>query len=83
MSTIKRAFIERRSGKDERRSFHVGRLFYKRLEIRPLKDRRTTEKKQDNRVNLSKWSSVPLGELKNLKVPKISCLIKSFFRTSF
>ncbi len=83
MSTIKRAFIERHSGKDKRRSFHVGQLIYNRLEIRLLKDRRTTEKKQDNRVNLSKWSRISFDELRNLEVPKISGLIKSFFKTSF
>jgi hypothetical protein len=70
MSTTKRAFIERRSGKDRRRKFHIGRFFYRGPEMRGSKERRAIEERRNDWVKISKWSSVPLWELKISKFLK-------------
>ena len=70
MSTIKRAFLERRSGKDRRRNFHLSRFFYRGPEMRGSKERRAIEERRDDWVKISKWSSVPLGKLKISKFLK-------------
>ena len=64
MSKIKRAFIERRTGKDRRRNFYFNRFFYRGPENRESKERRVTEERREDWVRISKWSSVPLWELK-------------------
>jgi hypothetical protein len=70
MSEIKRAFIERRSGRDRRLKFKLGRLFYKGSEKRSLTDRRLPIERRDGWVRISKWSSVSLPDLKIAKFLK-------------
>ena len=70
MSKIKRAFIERRTGKDRRRNFYFNRFFYRGSENRESKERRAIEERRDDWVKISKWSSVPLRELKISKFLK-------------
>jgi hypothetical protein len=64
MSVIKRAFIERRSGRDRRIKFCLGRFFYKGSEKRCSTDRRLQIERRDGWVRISKWSSVSLPDLK-------------------
>ena len=70
MSEIKRAFIERRSGRERRLKFKLGRLFYKGSEKRNLTDRRLPIERRDGWVRISKWSSVSLPDLKIAKFLK-------------
>lgn len=72
MSTNRRAFIERRSGKDRRRNFHLGRLLYKGQERREAIERRAIEERRNDWIKISKWSSAPLWELKIAKFLKKS-----------
>ena len=64
MQVSKRAFLERRSGKDRRRIFSLHRHFYRGTERRDLNDRRVNEERRDGWVRISKWSSVNLNDLK-------------------
>ena len=64
MPAIRRAPLERRSGKDRRRIFSLHRFFYKGFERRILQDRRVHEERRDGWVRVSKWSSVNLQDLK-------------------
>ncbi|UCE56766.1 MAG: hypothetical protein JSV31_15360 [Desulfobacterales bacterium] len=65
MTAIKRAFSERRTGKDRRRIFNLHRFFYKGHERREvLQDRRSQEERRDGWVRISKWSSMKLHDLK-------------------
>jgi len=64
MKEIHRSINERRSGKERRRKLSVKRLFYRGPEKRSTKDRRLPEERRDGWVRISKWSSVPLWDLK-------------------
>jgi hypothetical protein len=66
----KRSFADRRSGKDRRRRFNFNRFFYRGLEKRNLKERRSKVEKRDGWVRVSKWSSVFLWDLKISKFLK-------------
>jgi hypothetical protein len=70
MTGIQRSFNERRSGKERRRKISVGRLFYRGPEKRSTKDRRLPEERRNGWVRVSKWSSVPLWDLKIAKFLK-------------
>jgi hypothetical protein len=67
MPAIKRAFSERRSGKDRRRIFSLHHFFYNGPERRVLQDRRSQEERRDGWVRISKWSSVNMRDLKIAK----------------
>ena len=67
MQLNKRAFLERRSGKDRRRIFSLHRYFYRGTERRDLNDRRVNQERRDGWVRISKWSSVNLHDLKIAK----------------
>ena len=64
MQVSKRAFLERRSGKDRRRIFSLHRYFYRGTKRRDLNDRRVNEERRDGWVRITKWSSVNLNDLK-------------------
>ncbi len=65
-----RSFADRRSGKDRRRRFNFNRFFYRGLERRNLKERRSKVERRDGWVMVSKWSSVFLWDLKISKFLK-------------
>ena len=67
MQLSKRAFLERRSGKDRRRIFSLHRYLYRGTERRDLNDRRVNEERRDGWVRISKWSSANLHDLKIAK----------------
>ena len=68
MIQIKRAFSERRSGKDRRRAFSIRRFFYNGPERRKFhQDRRTRLERRDGWVRIDRWSSVKLQDLKLAK----------------
>ena len=67
MLLIERASKERRSGKDRRRFFSLGRLLYKGPEQRLQQDRRSRQERRDGYVKISKWSSVRVQDLKLAK----------------
>jgi hypothetical protein len=66
----KRSYVDRRSGKDRRRRFSFNRFFYRGLEKRNLKERRSKAERRDGWVMVSKWSSVYLWDLKISKFLK-------------
>ena len=70
MTGIHRAVTERRSGKERRRKISLRRLFYRGPEKRSTRDRRLPEERRDGWVRISKWSSVPLWDLKIAKFLK-------------
>jgi hypothetical protein len=65
-----RSYADRRSGKDRRRLFNFNRFFYRGLERRSLKERRSKVERRDGWVMVSKWSSVFLWDLKISKFLK-------------
>ncbi len=65
-----RSNADRRSGKDRRRRFNFNRFFYRGLERRSLKERRSKVERRDGWVMVSKWSSVFLWDLKISKFLK-------------
>ncbi len=65
-----RSNADRRSGKDRRRRFNFNRFFYRGLERRSLKERRSKVERRDGWVMISKWSSVFLWDLKISKFLK-------------
>jgi hypothetical protein len=67
MFEIERASAERRSGKDRRRFFSLGRLRYKGPEQRVQQDRRSQQERRDGYVKIGKWSSVKMQDLKLAK----------------
>lgn len=68
MLRIKRAFSDRRSGKDRRRAFSLRRFRYHGPERREFKqDRRTQMERRDGWVKIDRWSSVKLQDLKLAK----------------
>lgn len=66
----KRAFIERRSGRNRRRFPSVRGFFFGGKERRKSSERRTGIERRDGWVHISKWSSVPLKQLKISKFIK-------------
>ena len=64
MSTNKRSFFERRSGKDRRQSFSFKRFAFNRPERRKTHERRAKRERREHWVRISKWSSAPLKQLK-------------------
>jgi hypothetical protein len=64
MRTHKRAFIERRTGKDRRRVFSLKRLRFKRHDRRSSLDRRSGVERRETWIRVSRWSSAPLNHLK-------------------
>lgn len=64
MRTRKRAFIERRTGKDRRRVFSLKRLTFRRIDRRSSLDRRSGVERRENWIRVSRWSSAPLNHLK-------------------
>lgn len=68
MLKIKRAFSERRSGKDRRRAFSFRRFRYHGPERRKFQqDRRHRLERRDGWVRIDRWSSVKLQDLKLAK----------------
>lgn len=67
---IQRSINERRSGKERRRKISLSRFLYNGPEKRGNQDRRLPEERRDGWVRVSKWSSVPLWELKIAKFLK-------------
>ena len=68
MLNIKRAFSDRRSGKDRRRAFSLRRFRYHGPERRKLQqDRRHRLERRDGWVRIDRWSSVKLQDLKLAK----------------
>ena len=70
MTGIHRSINERRSGKERRRKICISRLFYRGPEKRSIDDRRLLEERRNGWVRISKWSSVPLWDLKIAKFLK-------------
>ena len=67
---IQRSINERRSGKERRRKISLSRLLYSGPEKRGDQDRRMPEERRNGWVRVSKWSSVPLWDLKIAKFLK-------------
>ena len=67
MQKSNRSFIERRTGKDRRRRFSIKGLFFRNQDRRTSPERRSVGENRKNWIRVSKWSSVPL---KNLKISK-------------
>ncbi len=64
----KRASIfDRRSGKDRRKGYRVGRFFYRGAERRRRKEQRSGVERRLEWVRISRWSSVFVSELKIAK----------------
>ncbi|MFZ7128479.1 MAG: hypothetical protein ACOWWM_20180 [Desulfobacterales bacterium] len=64
MQRIQREFIERRTGRERRRSFSIGRFRYSGPDRRRRDERRSPLERRDGWIRVSKWSSAPLRELK-------------------
>ena len=67
MNQKERAFTERRTGKERRKTFSLSRFLYKGEERRTLGERRSLDERRDGWVRVSKWSSVFLWDLKIAK----------------
>ena len=67
MFEIERASAERKSGKDRRRFFSLGRLRCKGPEKRVQQDRRSQQERRDGYVKIGKWSSAKMQDLKLAK----------------
>jgi hypothetical protein len=68
MLNIKRAFTDRRSGKDRRRAFSIRRFRYSGPERRKFQqDRRHSIERREGWVRIDRWSSVKLQDLKLAK----------------
>ena len=67
MSEIERAFTDRRSGKDRRKFFNLGRFRYEDQVRRAQQDRRSQQERRDGYVKIGKWSSVKMQDLKLAK----------------
>ena len=66
MPQAKRAFIERRTGRNRRRLLSLRRLRYSGANRRRRERRNPDERRQDW-IRISKWSSVPFKDLKIAK----------------
>jgi len=67
MYAIKRSFLDRRSGKERRKTISLPHFLYKGPERRFLQDRRSIEERREGWVRISRWSSVHLAGLKLAK----------------
>ena len=63
----RRSNFDRRSGSDNRKAFHFGRLTKGRSERRSGKERRSKFEPRQEWVRIDKWSSVRLEGLKIAK----------------
>jgi hypothetical protein len=70
MSGINRSIVERRSGKDRRRIFNHGHLFFRSADRKNLLERRSQAERRIGWVRINKWSSVYLWDLKIAKFLK-------------
>ncbi len=66
MPRSKRAFIERRTGRDRRRFFSLRRLRYSGANRR-CRERRNPDERRHGWIRISKWSSAPFKDLKIAK----------------
>ena len=66
MPRSKRAFIERRTGRDRRRFFSLRRLRYSGANRR-CRERRNPDERRKGWIRISKWSSAPFKDLKIAK----------------
>ena len=66
MSQTKRAFIERRTGRERRRFLTLRRLRYSGVDRR-RRERRNPDERRQGWIRISKWSSAPLKDLKIAK----------------
>ena len=64
MYALKRAFSDRRSGKDRRKIIRLQRFFFKGSERRRLHNRRSSIERRDGWVRIDKWSSAKMLDLK-------------------
>lgn len=83
MLLLNRVFISRRSVNDWRRKYRPKRSVYRDTADSQLKKHRMDQERKSGGFSPCKEPGITLDGLKNMKVPKISGLIKSFFRTSF
>lgn len=70
MSVINRSIVERRSGKDRRRIFTHGHLFFGRSTRKNLPEQRLQAERRTGWVRIDKWASVYLSGLKIAKFLK-------------
>ena len=66
MPRSKRAFIERRTGRDRRRFLSLRRLRYSGPNRR-CRERRNPDERRHGWIRISKWSSAPFKDLKIAK----------------
>ncbi len=66
MPRSKRAFIERRTGRDRRRFLSLRRLRYSGANRR-CRERRNPDERRHGWIRISKWSSAPFKDLKIAK----------------
>ena len=66
MPRSKRAFIERRTGRDRRRFLTLRRLRYSGANRR-CRERRNPDERRKGWIRISKWSSAPFKDLKIAK----------------
>ena len=83
MLLLNRVLIARRSVNDWRRKYRLKRSVYRVTEESKLKQHRMDQERKSDGFSTRKEPGISLVGLKNIKVPTISGLIKSFFRTSF
>lgn len=83
MLLLNRVFIARRSVNDWRRKYQLKRSGYRNTEESKLKQHSFDQEEKDGGFSTCKEPGISLDGLRNIKVPTISGLIKSFFRTSF
>jgi hypothetical protein len=70
ISQINCSIIERRSGKDRRRIFNHGHLFFRRAARKNLSEQRLQTERRAGWVRINKWASVYLSDLKIAKFLK-------------
>jgi hypothetical protein len=63
VSAINRSIVERRSGKDRRRIFNHGHIFFERAARKDLLEQRSQAERGAEWVRVNKWSSVYLSDL--------------------
>ena len=56
--------IDRRSGRDRRKVYHLARFFYRAAERRSRKEQRSEVERRKAWVKVSDWSAVNLRDLK-------------------
>jgi hypothetical protein len=70
MSETNCSIIERRSGKDRRKIFNHGHLFFRRAARKNLPEQRSKPERRAGWVRINKWASVYLSDLKIAKFLK-------------